>query len=73
MCLPPDISRITGHTEEACDRYIKAYKRVRTLYGSMNQNEIARTLDMSESVVKEYIAIHEEFNKKEEKINDGSK
>jgi len=30
----------------------------RTLYGSMNQNEIARTLDMSESLVKEYIAIH---------------
>ena len=38
----------------------------------MNQNEIARTLEMSESVVKEYIAIHEEFNKKEGKINDGS-
>jgi predicted transcriptional regulator len=69
----PDISRITGHTPEACDRYIKAYKKVRTLYGSMNQNEIARTLDMSESVVKEYIAIYEEFNKKEEKANDSSK
>ena len=67
----PDISRITGHTEEACDRYIKAYKKVRTLYGSMNQNEISRTLEMSESLVKEYITIHEEFNKKEEKINDG--
>lgn len=23
----PDISRITDHTEEACDRYIKAYKK----------------------------------------------
>lgn len=69
----PDISRITGHTPEACDRYIKAYKKVRTLYSSMNQNEIARTLDMSESVVKEYIVIHEEFNKKEEKANDSSK
>jgi len=68
----PDISLITGHTEEACDRYIKAYKKVRTLYGSMNHNEISRTLDMSESLVKEYITIHEEFNKKEEKINDGS-
>jgi len=70
--LTPDISRITGHTEEACDRYTKAYKKVRTLYGSMNHNEISRTLDMSESLVKEYIAIHEEFNKKEEKVNDGS-
>ncbi|MDW7727159.1 MAG: DUF1670 domain-containing protein [Candidatus Methanoperedens sp.] len=68
----PDISRITGHTEEACDRYIKAYKRVRTLYGSMNYNEIARILDMSESLVKEYIAIIEEFNRKEEKVNDSS-
>ena len=68
----PDISRITGHTEEACDRYIKSYKKVRTLYSSMNHNEISRTLDMSESLVKEYIVIHEEFNKMEEKINDGS-
>ena len=38
----------------------------------MNPNEIARTLDMSESLVKEYIAIHEKFNKKEEKVNDVS-
>ena len=60
------------NTEEACDLYIKAYKNVRTLYGRMNQNEIARTLEMSESLVKEYVAIHEEFNKKEEKINDRS-
>lgn len=68
----PDISRITGHTEEACDRYIKAFKKVRTLYGSMNPQEIARTLDMSEFLVKEYITIIEEFNKKEEKVNVGS-
>jgi hypothetical protein len=68
----PDIARITGHTEEACDRYIKAFKKVRTLHGSMNHQEIARTLDMSEFLVKEYIAIIEEFNKKEEKVNDGS-
>lgn len=65
----PDIARITGHTEEACDRYIKAFKRVRTLYGSMNVLEIARTLGMSEFLVKEYIAIIEEHNKKEEKVN----
>jgi predicted transcriptional regulator len=39
----------------------------------MEQNEIARILEMSESVVKEYVAIHEEFTKKEEKINDVSK
>ncbi|MFV9629730.1 MAG: DUF1670 domain-containing protein [Methanosarcinales archaeon] len=68
----PDIARITGHTEEACDRYIKSYKKVRTLYDNMNHNEISRTLDMSELLVKEYIVIHEEFNKKEEKINGSS-
>ena len=65
----PDIARITGHTEEACDRYIKAFKNVRTLYVSMNVQEICRTLEMSEFLVKEYIAIIEEHNKKEEKVN----
>jgi Protein of unknown function (DUF1670). len=29
----PDIARMTQHTEEACDRYIKAFKKVRMLYG----------------------------------------
>ncbi len=58
----PDISRMTDHTEEACDRYIKAFKKVKTLYGSMNFQEIARTLEMSEYLVKEYIAIIEEYN-----------
>lgn len=38
----------------------------------MNYQEIARTLEMSEFLVKEYIAIIEDFNKMEEKINDGS-
>ncbi len=38
----------------------------------MKPQEIARTLEMSEFLVKEYIAIIEEYNKKEEKVNDGS-
>ncbi|MCE8427825.1 MAG: DUF1670 domain-containing protein, partial [Candidatus Methanoperedens sp.] len=49
--------------------YIKAFKKVRTLYGSMNVQEICSTLEMSEFLVKEYIAIIEEHNKKEEKVN----
>ena len=40
----PDIARKTCHTEEACDRYIKAFKKVRTLHGRMNPLEISRTL-----------------------------
>jgi hypothetical protein len=35
----------------------------------MSVQEICRTLEMSEFLVKEYIAIIEEHNKKEEKVN----
>jgi len=53
----PDISRITQHTEEACDRYIKAFKKVKMLLGKMKPHEIARITGMSERLVKEYIAL----------------
>jgi len=53
----PDIARSTQHTEEACDRYIKAFKKVKMLYGRMKPIEIARTLEMSERLVNEYITI----------------
>ncbi len=53
----PDIARKTCHTEEACDRYIKAFKKVRTLYGRMSPLEISHTLEMSERLVNEYIAL----------------
>jgi DNA-binding XRE family transcriptional regulator len=56
----PDIARMTQHTEMACDRYIKAFKKVRMLHGKMKPPEIARTLDMSERLVNEYIALIEE-------------
>jgi biotin operon repressor len=68
----PDIELKTGHTGVACDRYIKDFKKVRTLYGNMSSQEIARTLGMSEYLVGEYIAIIEEYNKKEDKINGNS-
>jgi len=53
----PDISRMTQHTEEACDRYIKAFKKVRMLYGKMKPLEIVRIIGMSERLVNEYIAL----------------
>jgi len=56
----PDIARKTCHTQEACDRYIKAFKRVNMLYGTMTPREISLTLDMSERLVNEYIALIEE-------------
>ncbi len=51
---------------------LKHSRKVRTLHENMNNQEIARTLDMSEFLVKEYISIIDEFNKKEDKVNDGS-
>jgi DNA-binding XRE family transcriptional regulator len=53
----PDISRMTQHTEEACDRYIKAFKKVRMLHGKMKPLEISRIIGMSERLVNEYIAL----------------
>jgi hypothetical protein len=68
----PDIARRTEHTEEACDRYIKAFKRVQMLYGRMTPLEIARTLVMSERLVNEYIALIEEHKSLKEEVNDFS-
>ncbi|HDS45846.1 MAG TPA: DUF1670 domain-containing protein, partial [Methanomicrobia archaeon] len=59
----PEIARKTNHTEEACDRYIKAYKKVQKLSEKMEPAEIARTLEMGVSRVKEYLSlITEEMN-----------
>ena len=68
----PDISRKTCHTEEACDRYIKAFKRVKTLYGRMSPLEISRTLGMSERLVNEYIALIEGKESLKVDVNDFS-
>jgi len=51
----PDIARKTSHTEDACDRYIMAFKKVTMLYGRMPPLEISQTLTMSERLVNEYI------------------
>ena len=56
----PDIARMTQHTEEAFDRYIKAFKKVSIVHEKMKQLEIARILEMSERLVNEHIALIEE-------------
>jgi len=53
----PDIARMTSHTQEACDRYIKAYKKVEKLSKTMKSEEIAQILGMGKSLVEEYIRI----------------
>jgi len=53
----PEIARKTDHTIEACDRYIKAYRGVKKLSETMNPAQIAQTLGMGTSLVKEYLAL----------------
>lgn len=60
----PEIARKTNHTVEACDRYIKAYKKVEKLCRKMTPEEISRTLEMGKSLVMEYINIMKEDDKK---------
>lgn len=56
----PEIARKTNHTEEACDRYIKAYKKVEKLSKKMRPQEISTTLEMGRALVEEYVNIMKE-------------
>ena len=58
----PDIARMTNHTQEACNRYIKAYKKIEKLSRTMKNEEIAQILGMGKSLVEEYLRI---LNKEE--------
>lgn len=61
--LTPEIARRTKHSEVACDRYIRAFNKVRMLADrKMSAEDIARTLEMSSFTVKEYLNIYKEFN-----------
>lgn len=57
----PEIARRTSHSEEACDRYIKSFKKVRKLSEEgLPVENIAADLDMSKALVKEYVEIIED-------------
>ena len=58
--LVPEIARITNHSESAVERYIKAFNKVRMLSTKFDVKGIARTLEMSEYLVNEYLEILEE-------------
>jgi hypothetical protein len=61
--LPPEIAKRTDHSEAAVERYIKAFNKVKMLYEKMDLNDVARTLDMSEYLVKEYLDILIEYKR----------
>jgi hypothetical protein len=56
----PDISRITGHSEEAIDRYIRGFERVRLLR-HRDIDYICRVTGMSHWLVKSYLDILNEW------------
>jgi hypothetical protein len=58
----PEIARRTSHSEEACDRYIKGFKKVLKLHGEgIPVENIASELEMSKSLVREYVEIIEDL------------
>jgi DNA-binding CsgD family transcriptional regulator len=59
--LPPEIASRTSHSEAAVERYIKAFNKVKMLSKKMDLKHIARTLDMSEYLVNEYLELLEEY------------
>lgn len=58
----PEIARRTSHSEEACDRYIKGFKKVLKLHGDgIPVENIASELEMSKSLVRQYVEIIEDL------------
>jgi len=66
--LVPEIAHRTDHSEEAVSRYIKAFEKVRMLRDRLDERGIARTLEMSEYLVREYLEIVDEW-KQEGEVN----
>ena len=58
--LTPEISRLTGHSEEAIDRYIRAFERVRLLRAH-TPVYFSRATGMSHWLVNSYLNILTEF------------
>jgi hypothetical protein len=60
----PEIARRTCHSEQACDRYIKGFKKVQKLHrDGIPAENIASELEMSKSLVRQYVEIVEDLAK----------
>ncbi len=57
----PDIERKTDHSGEACDNYIRGYRRVALLHQRFKPEDIPFLSGMSPSLVKEYIKLGEKY------------
>lgn len=60
---PADIVLNTGHSQDAVDRYIKHYEKVKKLIKKgMNEESIKEITGRSMKVVKEYIKLYYDLN-----------
>ena len=59
--LVPEIARMVDHSEEAVNRYVKAFNKVRRLSDHYDVKGISRTLEISESLVQEYLDILSDY------------
>ena len=60
---PPDIARLTGHSLEGVDRYIKNYERVKVLLGKgLTLAEISQAVEQGQQTVLQYYKIALEFH-----------
>lgn len=57
-----DIKRMTAHSLEACDNYIRGYRRVALLHQRFSVEDIPFLSGMSPSLVNEYIKLGEKYN-----------
>lgn len=55
--LTPDIARVTYHSKQAVDRYIRGFERVRLLAPKFSREELPLLTGMSASLVDEYLAL----------------
>lgn len=63
---PSRVSRETNHSQEAVDKYLKDFHRVKTCYlQNKDLNFISQATGMSKKLVREYIRLIEEFSKKD--------
>ena len=63
--LPTEIARMTDHSLEAVERYLRDFELVRELSKSYDVDEISRMLQRGARVVKQYLALLEEGSQEE--------
>jgi hypothetical protein len=62
-----EIKRLTNHSGEAVDRYLRDYNRVKVIRGKLNPQEMAFATGLGISLVNEYLDLIEELEGKVEK------